>query len=130
MPEQDKPTQVIGIEPQDTKLINFTIKIDSPDTYIYSNVAGVSISPWDIRINFADVNVTDEGQEQVFKAVTGVVMPPEHAAGLVMLLTGQLKQYESQFGEIRYPPWQAMKARNAARAAKMAEEPQSPKTEG
>lgn len=125
MPEQDKPTQVIGVEPQGTKVINFTLKIDPPGSYIYSNVAGVSISPWDIRINFADVNVTDEGTEQVFKAVAGIIMPPEHAAGLVLLLTGQLKQYESQFGDIRNPQWQAMKARNAKRAAALAEQPKA-----
>ncbi len=121
MPEQPKPGQLLGIEPEETKIVSFTIRVDPPDSYVYSNVAGVSISPWDIRINFADVNVVNEG-EQGFKAVIGIVMPPEHAAGLAMLLTRQLKQYEDQFGEIRHEPWQAMKARNAKLQTALAKE--------
>lgn len=128
MPEQDNPGQAIGVEPE-TKVVNFVIKIEAPDSYIYSNVAGIAISPWDIRINFADVNVEHDG-EQTFKAVIGVVMPPEHAAALVMLLTAQLKQYEEQFGEIRHEAWRNMKARNAKLKATLAREPKEPEVKG
>ncbi|MEO8053411.1 MAG: DUF3467 domain-containing protein [Acidobacteriota bacterium] len=117
MPEQDKP-QMGTVEPEEVQMVEFSIKIEASDTYVYSNVAGISISPWDLRINFADVNVVNK-KDEAFKAVMGIVMPPEHAAGLTLLLMRQLRNYEEQFGAIRHPDWQAMKARSK----KTAEDP-------
>jgi hypothetical protein len=97
-----------AVEPEEARMVSLRIEIDPPSAYTYSNVAGVSISPWDIRINFADVNPV-EGQTNV-KAVVGVTVPPEHAAGLAILLIDQLKRYEAQFGQIRHPKWQAMRS--------------------
>jgi hypothetical protein len=110
MPEQSSP-----IEAKTVKSGLRTMRIDSPPSYVYSNVAGVSLTPWDVRINFADVNPTDpaamdQPEDTILRiaANTGIVMPPEHAAGLAILLVQQLQVYEQQFGPIRHPKWKTL----------------------
>ena len=44
-------------------------------------------------VNFADVRPEMATPELKSKAIVGVVMPPEHAAGLVILLTAQLRNF-------------------------------------
>ncbi len=90
--------------------VQFTTKIEPPDAYVYSNVAGMTISPWDIRIHFADVVPTAGGGEAKAKTVVGVLMPPEHAAALTLLLMTQLANFERQFGPIRHPRWAGLRA--------------------
>jgi hypothetical protein len=84
--------------------VSVKVSIDRSESYIYSNIASVTLSPMDIRIDFADATV--EGKT---KTVAGITMSPEHAAGLVIILTQQLKHFEKQFGAIRSPQWKAMK---------------------
>jgi hypothetical protein len=103
-PAENYPTPVMEELPPEKR--NVTILIDAADQHHYSNVASVTISPWDIRLNFADVDVSDETHRH--KAHHGIVMPVEHAAGLVFLLTNQLKAFEAQFGKIRHPKWRKM----------------------
>jgi hypothetical protein len=93
------------------KRILYNVTIEAADTYIYSNVAGISIAPWDIRINFAEVQ--PRGDQVVSKTVAGIVMPPEHAAALAMLLLAQLHHFEAQFGAIRHPEWVKMKSESS-----------------
>lgn len=97
------------------RIVQFKFSIEQPDSYVYSNVAGVSITPWDVRINFADVNpeITTAGDDNSIdagpiKALTGIIMPPEHAAGLAILLFEQLHVFEKQFGKIRNRHWRSM----------------------
>jgi len=87
--------------------IEYNVKIEPAETYIYSNVAGVSIAPWDIRINFAEVQ--PRGDDVISRTVAGIVMPPEHAVALALTLMQQLRIYEKQFGLIRHPAWAALR---------------------
>src|SRR5690348_14185810 len=104
----DKPETALDLaEPEVAETRNVRIEIEPPDSYVYSNVAALSISPWDFRIHFADVTPT-ENENAKFKAVVGIVMPPEHAAGLMFLLKDQLSKFEQVGGPIRHPRWQAM----------------------
>ena len=84
--------------------ILYNVKVEPAQTYLYSNVAGLAISPWDMRINFAEVQPTG-GDGVIAKTVAGIVLTPEHAAGLALLLFMQLMAYEKQFGQIRHPAW-------------------------
>jgi len=112
------------LETGPTKAVEFTIQIKRPDSYAYSNVAGIALTPWDLRIHFADVN-PDSPEPQEFKAHTGIVMPPEHAAGLAFLIFDQLKLYENQFGPIRQDRWRAMIEKTKTKAA-VSEAPAKP----
>lgn len=107
MAEEDE----LGLQAKPVKTVSFSIEIEPPETYVYSNVAGVTVTPWDVRINFADVNVRNDANA-LCKTVVGVVMPPEHAAGLALLLMDQLHLFEAQFGKIRHRAWRAI-AENA-----------------
>src|ERR1035437_2658815 len=103
MSNQEQPTQ-LGIEPEKAETVHRRISIEPAESYIYSNAAGVSISPRDIRVDFADVAVNGKS-----KTVAGITMSPEHAAGLVLILMAQLRSFEAQVGAIRTPQWKAMK---------------------
>jgi hypothetical protein len=39
----------------------------------------------------------------------GLVLPPEAAAVIAMVLFEQVKTFEDNFGEIRHPMWKALK---------------------
>ena len=97
----------IDAVPGEHKIIQIQLKISPPDQYIYSNVVGVSISPWDIRLNFGDYVPTSE--PKTIKASVGLTMSPEHAASLAILLRDQVALYEEQFGEIRQKQWREMR---------------------
>jgi hypothetical protein len=87
----------------------FTITIEPPDSYVFSNVASIAVSPWDIRVNFVDVVPRPDSKDGRFKASVGITMPPECAAGLALLLIEQVRSFEDQFGAIRNPKWIAKK---------------------
>jgi hypothetical protein len=71
----------ISVEPGPPETVEFKIEIGPPDSYVYSNVSSVSISPLDFRIHFADV--VPMGTTVQTKTILGITLPPEHAAGLV-----------------------------------------------
>ena len=102
-------------EPIEEMIRSVQIEVLPPDSYVYSNVAGLSLTPWDIRIHFADVSPSQEDLPK-YKASVGIVMPPEHAAGLMFLLMDQLKHFERNSGPIRLARWQAMVAGALKRA--------------
>lgn len=116
MPDETEKPLRSPAEPIIGEALSLRIEIEPADSYVYSNVGSISVSPWDIRINFADVTPTTE-QNTKFKAVIGVVMPPEHAAGLAILLMDQLQVFENQFGPIRHPKWHAISRAALKRAA-------------
>lgn len=108
MPEENRmPKDPIEVEPGRT--VNLRIEITPPDSHFYSNVSGVNVTPWDIRIHFADLSPRDP-MDTKSKAVVGVIMPPEHAAGLMLLLLEQVQVYEKQFGPIRLSKWAKLRA--------------------
>ena len=92
------------LEAEAPEKLQLKIKIEHAESYIYSNVAGVSISPMDIRVDFADVTMDGKA-----KTVAGITMSPEHAAGFVLLMLSQLHNFENQFGDIRTAKWKEMK---------------------
>src|ERR1035437_254901 len=79
------------------------VKIPFPPSFAYSNCAEFSLSAMDFRISFAEV--TQDGNAE---AKVGIVMPPEQAAMLALMLLQQLKTFEERFGSIRLPAWRAM----------------------
>lgn len=103
-----KATQLIPQQNEIPHLVKFTIDVKPSESYLYANVSSVSVSPFDIRINLADA--TPYGAESKTNTVMGLVMPPEHAAGLAILLCAQLANFEDQFGLIRHKQWQTWKA--------------------
>jgi len=80
------------------------LRIPFPDDFVYSNVAAFNLSLMDLRISFADVS------KDRIVAKIGVVMPPEQAAVLCVMLTQQIITYEKIFGEIRHPLWKLAKS--------------------
>jgi hypothetical protein len=113
MPDQHQETHLSGIELEAATETRKKITIEHAESYLYSNVAGVSISPMDIRIDFADV--TAQGKT---KTVAGITLSPEHAAQLVLLLMTQLQNFEKDFGDIRTPHWKALKEKTLKEALK------------
>jgi len=105
---EPEDTKQVEVESGPLREVSFQIKIQEADSFAYSNVASISMSPWDLRVNFADVNPKLDEPEGTTKAFAGIIMPPEHAASLALLLMDQLHRYEQQFGLIREPKWRAM----------------------
>ena len=77
-----------------------TLRVPFPDSFVYSNIAAFSLSLMDIRIGFCEAMPDRTVQPRV-----GIVMPPEQAAILAMLLLTQINTYERNFGPIRDPRW-------------------------
>jgi len=58
------------------------------------------MSLFDLRIGFGEAM-----PDRTVKPRVGVVMSPEQAAILALLLIGQVAQYEKNFGPLRDPRW-------------------------
>jgi hypothetical protein len=83
---------------------NATVTIPFPETFAYANCAAFAISQMEIRIGFAEAM---HNGTAVPKA--GIVLPPEAAAVVALVLLRQVKIYEENFREIQHPLWKAMK---------------------
>lgn len=81
-----------------------TIAVPFPDSFVYSNISAFSTSFMDVRISFAEAM-----PDKSAKARVGIVMPPEHAAHVVLSLLRQLEFFEERFGPIRLPVWRAFR---------------------
>ncbi len=108
MPEQNPKEPGIDLAPGETEKSEVEVRIEDAESFVYSNIAGVSVSPWDVRINFAEISPSRKNQTKV-----GVVLPPEHAAALTLLLMQQLITFERQFGHIRHKGWAQLRDRVA-----------------
>lgn len=84
-------------------------ELQMPDNFIYSNIAAVGFSQLDFRITFAEVLPNGK-----FFTRVGIVMPPEHAAALALVLIGHARAYEERCGPIRLKQWQDQKTRATA----------------
>ncbi|HME08802.1 MAG TPA: DUF3467 domain-containing protein [Bryobacteraceae bacterium] len=106
--ESDKPETQSSLpaELPEGSVKELTITIPFPDSFTYSNVSAISSSFMDFRISFAETMVEDQPRARV-----GIVMPPEHAAQLVLTLITQLDYFEKNFGEVRHPAWRTAKAK-------------------
>ncbi len=92
-----------GGDAKPTKL-EFKLRMTSPDSYTYANMIGVAFTPWDVRLHFANAFPSIPGDSEV-RAASGIIMAPENAASLALLLTKQVQLYERQFGAIRNKQW-------------------------
>jgi hypothetical protein len=94
------------------------LTVPFPESFTYSNVSAISSSFMDVRIGFGEAMPDGTAQPRI-----GVVMPPEHAAQLVLNLLQQLNFFEKNFGEIRHPIWKNFRAKANAEAALNSKEP-------
>jgi hypothetical protein len=81
------------------------VQIPFPETFLYANCAAFAISQMEIRVGFAEAMQTGQAVSKV-----GLVLPPEAAAVIAIVLLTQVTTYEEHFGEIRHPMWKAFKA--------------------
>ena len=80
------------------------VNVPFTDNFVYSNITALSTSFMDVRISFGEMLPDGKAQARI-----GVVLPPEHAAQLVLNLMVQLNFFESNFGKIRHPQWRAFR---------------------
>lgn len=97
-----------------------TVQVPYAERFIYSNVAAFSVSLMDVRISFGEFLPNGTAVANL-----GVVMAPEQAAVLAMLLLAQVNAYEQNFGKIRDPRWRQFADTAAERAAKALQESKS-----
>lgn len=117
MPDLDDEQFSQEVKREPLKQVDVQIEIEQPTSFVYSNIASVSISPWDVRIGFADFGISTAEGRNLVKPTVAIVMPPEHAAGLMFILMDQLTLFEKQFGRIRNKKWQMMRREAAVKAS-------------
>ena len=96
-----KELETLSVE---AELKSVEIQIPFPDSFTYANCVAFSLSLTEVRLSFAEAL-----QNNTAVAKVGIVMPPETAAVLALVLLQQVKTYEAKFGEIRHPMWKATK---------------------
>jgi hypothetical protein len=94
MPDNTKPTP-----PQDQALP--TTRAEK-FVRIYSNAANMEVTPWDFKIVFGELKRTD-GKPVIEQSVE-ITMSPQHAKALAGMLSTNVREYETQIGEIKLPP--------------------------
>jgi hypothetical protein len=72
---------------------------DGEYSSLYSNYMGVGATPFDVSIIFAEVDQRGASVEATPRIK--VMMAPEQAANLVMMLTQALQQFVAQNGPLR-----------------------------
>jgi hypothetical protein len=71
---------------------------------VYVNDIQMQVTPWDIRLVLAEIqDVTKAPPTINLKALGEIRMSPQLAKKVAIILMGQLRQYEAQFGEIPVP---------------------------
>jgi hypothetical protein len=73
-------------------------------SFVYSNASAYSMTFNDLKISFGEAM-----PNRVIEARVGVTVSIEHAAYIFFSLFNQLRAYEKNFGQIRYPEWQVIK---------------------
>jgi Protein of unknown function (DUF3467) len=69
---------------------------------IYANNSGFSTNPFDMAFTLNEVTQDENGQVFIEQKAR-VIMPPLHAKLFAMILTHNVKSFETQFGEIKVP---------------------------
>lgn len=114
MPENEIPAEDLEVEQSKVQ-----VGVRHKD-YIehYSNFVQCGFTPWDIRVNFGVIGLSETGQTMMTE-LTAVVVSPQMAKALVGVLNGHVKAYERDNGEIHMPDSIVREAQ--ARKAKAAE---------
>jgi len=113
----DAPSAPVAIVDDAEGIRETQIQAPFADHFTYSNIAAFSTSLMDIRISFGEFLPDGTSVPRV-----GVVMSPEQAAVLAMLLLSQVNSYEQSFGKIRDPRWRYFADTAAEKAAKALQE--------
>ncbi len=69
---------------------------------VYSNNAGVTFTPWDVRFIFSEIVAADPRSAYIEQRAN-IAMNPAHAKALLAVLTNALKVYEERHGSIPDP---------------------------
>lgn len=69
----------------------------------YSNSVQVRVSLWDFFLSFGTITQTTQDSVQI-NNYQGVFLSPQQAKALANVLSQNIQQYESTFGEIRLEP--------------------------
>lgn len=77
-------------------------KVPDNRHHVYSNVAGMRTTTWDISLRFGEIREDESGQPGIHE-VAHVTMSPGHFKAFVMMMTSQLADYEKENGQIRLP---------------------------
>jgi hypothetical protein len=72
---------------------------------VYANNAEVTITTWDVRMKFGEIEKISESEISVAERVR-VAMSPQHAKAFSVVLAEHIKKYEEAFGEIHVEPIQ------------------------
>lgn len=94
------------------------ITVPFAENFVYSNVSALSTSMMDVRISFGEAM-----PDRTVHPRVGIVVPPEHAAQLVLNLLQQLHFFEKNFGVIRNPLWRSFQDKAKANVLKAKTEP-------
>lgn len=72
--------------------------------FYYANLTGMEISPYDFKFGFGRIN-NDNSTSNLKDAIdVEVMMSPQHAKSLLMMLSQNIAKYEDTFGTINITP--------------------------
>lgn len=78
--------------------------VNTPDyRESYANSVQIRVNLWDFFLMFGTVNQTTPEHVQIHN-FQGVYLSPQQAKALLNILTQNISQYESTFGEIKLEP--------------------------
>jgi len=69
---------------------------------IYSNNTQIEVSTWDIRLKFGEI-LSASPQKITVRSLVDIVMSPQHAKALTVLMVNAIKEYETNCGKIPQP---------------------------
>jgi hypothetical protein len=69
----------------------------------YANSVQVRVSLWDFFLSFGTINQT-QADAVTINNFQGIFLSPQQAKALTNILTQNVQQYESAFGEIKLEP--------------------------
>jgi hypothetical protein len=77
----------------------------------YVNHSAVSSNPFDVRVILSELVVDEAGQAMLEQQVS-IVMSPQHAKALLVLLESNINRWQSRFGTINLDSFAGEAARN------------------
>lgn len=100
-----------------TSAVSADSKLRKTEKYsrIYSNGVQLSMSPWDIRMDFGQMLDDEPNKPELFSDVS-VLMSPSHAVAFLKALENTIIKYENAFGPINDPTAKIKATRAASEA--------------
>lgn len=94
---------------KDAHSVPFSADFGDVTGFKYANVVGTTVTPFDIRVLFADVH-PNEGKGIQTENVAALAIPPECAIALVTTLLAALNQFKAAYLPQRELIWHALSA--------------------